>query len=310
MAISRSKLLPLENEAYGFMGTYTLGGFSKKEADKKYRDIAIEISKNWGLSDPVLLRDLFDSKAGRWIADSAVGMNKTKPSDILKDVFRTKQKFLNQLPYYVKVKKENIQMSLLRTTAEDLVAARTNDVRAIAKSTMAHDKDDLVGDKDREKDDGGASDAIDTALSTGKVHQESRIFGIKNLNKRELEALMSCQEAATLNLEAKDLNDKVFMNKPEQMAFAHYIARKEMKHPMSGMPMIDDIAMMQMTNDVPDFKYLQDMMAQSSVETGLAGDDKYMKALSGAMDTAIKVDAKSPEVLMWRTVTSRLQPVV
>lgn len=203
-------------------------------------------------------------------------------------------------------------MSLLKTKAEDLLAAKTNDARAIAKSTLVNDKDDLVSDKDRERDDGGASGAIDVALRTGTVHQESLTLEGEDLSEIEdllKEAKNEEEVQSGVIIEAKDLNSKAFLNKPEQSAFAHYMARKSVKHPMSGLPMLSDIEMMEMANMSGDFKMLSDRMSEEAVLMGMANDE-YMKLLKSSMEKALKLDAKSPELLMWKTLTSRLQPVV
>ena len=280
---------------------------------------------------------------------SSAIFNLVKKNKIIGKLFSTKDKAVKFLKNITKLKKnnksfseliesydENNKMSLLKVNLEDLLTAKTNDARAIAKSTTAHDQDDLVGDKDREKDDGGASDAIDTALKTGKVHQES-ILNIEDelseflerkfislskddprhfqdLHSRIVKQSSKKKEPKKAKkesfIEAKELNDKVFLNKSEQMAFAHYVARKEMRHPMSGAPMMDDIEMMSIVNQVEDFKHLADMMAETSVHMGLNSDDNYIKMLSKAMEKAMSLDPKSSEILMWRTVTSKLQPLV
>lgn len=66
-------------------------------------------------------------------------------------------------------------MSLLKTTnLEDLVHNRTMDAKKTAKSTLAHDVEDLVSDPERSKDDGGAQDNIDKASKGAPLHQEAK----------------------------------------------------------------------------------------------------------------------------------------
>lgn len=213
-------------------------------------------------------------------------------------------------------------MSTLKTKAEDLLSSKINDARAIAKSTLANDEDDLVSDKDREKDDGGSSDSIDQALKTGKVHQESSENILEDLAKEmdtSVEDLLqyACESAGIQIvvtpeqiLEAKSFNEKVFLNKSEQNSFAHFMARKEMKDPMSGLPMMDDLAMIDLAFNSSDFKQLENIISEGTATLGLSSDDKYLKVLSSIIDKATGLEVNSPEILMWRTLTSRLQPMV
>ncbi len=93
-------ILPLKNDTFGFWGTLLTNDFSDKEVNDKYREIAKELAKNWGITDPVTLQKLFDSKVGRWLADSIAGMDNQDAKDIAHDVFRTKEQAMKMVKKY------------------------------------------------------------------------------------------------------------------------------------------------------------------------------------------------------------------
>lgn len=180
-------------------------------------------------------------------------------------------------------------MSLLLTQAEDLVFSRTKnlDARSMADLSKKNNVDDIVSDPARTKpDDSTAATNKAVAMGRVKVHQEQLIK------------------------EANGFNKKAFINKPEQDSFVHFMALSELRDPITGQALFDDMIMLELASSTMDFVGLRNMMSERIVSSGLTQNEEYLKNVKSWVNKVDKVNPDSTEVLMWRTLTSRLQPQV
>jgi hypothetical protein len=211
-------------------------------------------------------------------------------------------------------------MSILKSnTLEDLVISKSKDAVAAAKSSLKNDVDDLVSDKDREDSDSHAQDAIDKAAMGGSgVHQESKkeedddpcwddheMVGMKKKNGKEVP---NCVPKESSFNEEISHNKDVFYNKAEQEAFSHFMARKQTFDPMSGEPSLSDPSFLDMVYPLSNFKDLKNSLTSQAVMMGLSSNKEYLKQLGTFLKKSESMKSDSLEVLMWRTLTSSLQP--
>jgi hypothetical protein len=161
-------------------------------------------------------------------------------------------------------------MSLLKTNLEDLLVAKTNDARKIAKSTMAHDKDDLVSDPDRKASDDDAQNNIDKALSTGHVYQES-----------------------------------VFSSFEEQQAYIHYRALSSTVNPISGELMFEALDFQNICESCKDLSEFSDKLYEKSKELPYKLRKKFDETVVHLEDSII--NETSNNLFLWKSIISSLE---
>lgn len=161
-------------------------------------------------------------------------------------------------------------MSLLKTNLEDLLVAKTNDARKIAKSTMAYDKDDLVSDPNRNSSDDDAQNNIDKALSTGHVYQES-----------------------------------IFSSFEEQQAYIHYKALSNVVNPISGEFMFEALDFQKICEGCKDVSEFSDKLYEKSKDLPYKLRKKFDETVVQLEDSIINETFKN--LFLWESIISSLE---
>lgn len=164
-------------------------------------------------------------------------------------------------------------MSLLKTNLEDLLVARTNDARKIAKSTLSHDTDDLVSDPDRKDNDDKAQNNIDKALSTGHVYQDS--------------------------------GESVFSSLEEQQAYINYTALKTITNPISGEPQFDDLSLFNICRECSNLSEFTNRLYKESKSLSYKKRKQFDERVIKLEDS---IAGQTPEdLILWKSIVSELK---
>ena len=167
-------------------------------------------------------------------------------------------------------------MSLLKTNLEDLLVSKTNDARKIAKSTTAHDKDDLVSDPHRKSSDDDAQSAIDKALSKGHVYQETEVS-----------------------------KESLFSSLQEQQAFINYTALSNVIDPMTGSSMYDILDIQNICETCDNIEEFSNKLYKESTTFSYKLRRKFDENVLRLEDEVIKTT--SNDLLLWESIVSVLE---
>lgn len=173
-------------------------------------------------------------------------------------------------------------MSLLKMSAEDIVSSRMKDPRMIAKSSLSNKDKDLVSDPERSgTDEVPAVQSDKVAMGGHEVHQE-----------------------------AENHNSEAFFNLAEQEAFIKFMAAKEMMDPITGNKLFSDLDFMSIVSSSFDFKQLRDRVSEMLTSSQMLSDEKFLKAMKSWTNKVESMKKDSSELLLWKTLTSSLQPAI
>lgn len=194
-------------------------------------------------------------------------------------------------------------MSLLKTNLEDLLAAKTNDARKIAKSTLAQDKDDLVSDPNRKNSDDDAQNNIDKALSTGHVYQEKEMKGKDPCWK-------GYQMVGKKKVKGKEVpncipKESVFSSIEEQEAYTSYVALKNIIEPISGEPKFNDLDVHNICKECYTISEFSNKLFSESVKLPYKKRKQFDEDVVRLEEEVINISVE--DLILWESIISNIK---